>query len=74
MRNIRAKFGISNFPQSPDMGQNPDEGISGSRIYGQSFVNGDCHNSRISHDIDIKLGPVTEIRKKITAPSKKICQ
>ena len=30
-----------------------------------------CHNSRTSDDIDIKLGPVTKINKKNKATSKK---
>ena len=29
-----------------------------------------CHNYRISNDIDLKLGPVTKLEKKNTAISK----
>ena len=39
-------------------GQNSDGGISDFRIPSQYFINENCHNSRISHDIDLKLGPV----------------
>ena len=34
MRDIRAKFGIPNSPESPDIGQNSDGGISDFRISG----------------------------------------
>ena len=37
IRNIRAKFGISNLPQSPYIGQNSDVGISNIWISGQSL-------------------------------------
>ena len=63
---IRAKFGIPNSPKSPDTGQNSDE----FRISGQSFINKNCRNSRTSHDIDMKLGPVTKVDKRIMATSK----
>ena len=36
---ICAKFGIPNLPQSPDIGENSDEGISDFRISGQSLIN-----------------------------------
>ena len=45
--------------------------ISNFWISGQSFVNKNCHNSRTSHDIDIKLKPVTKIHKRNTKSSKK---
>ena len=38
--------------------------ISDFRISGQSLVKGNCHNSRTSDDIDIKLGPITKIDKR----------
>ena len=41
-----------------------DGGISDFRISGQSFINENCHNSGSSHDIDTKLGPVTELDKR----------
>ena len=58
---IHAKFGIHNLPQSPDIGQNSDVGISDFRISGLSLIKGNCHNSRTSDDIDMKLGPVTKL-------------
>ena len=66
MRDIRAKFGIHNLPQSPDIGQNSDF-----RISGQSLIKENCHNSRTSDDIDMKLGPVTKIEKRNKTASKK---
>ena len=38
MRDIRAKFGISDLLQSPDIGQNSVGAISDFRISGQSVV------------------------------------
>ena len=72
IRNILAKFGISNLPQSPDIGQNSDAGISDFQISGQSFIKENCHYSRMSNDIDMELGPVTKLDKRNTATSKKI--
>ena len=57
--------------QSPDIRQNSDGSISDSRISGQSFINENCHNSRTSHDIDIKLGLVPKLDKKNTSTSKR---
>ena len=34
-------------------------------------MNENCHNSRTSHDIDMKLGPLTKAEKSNTATSKK---
>ena len=72
MRHICAKFCIPNSFQSPDIGQNSDKDISDFEISGQSFINENYHNSRTSHDIDIKLGPVTKLDKRNAATSKKI--
>ena len=71
MRNIRAKFGIPNQLQSPDIGQNSDGGISNFQISDQSLIKENCHNSRTSSDIEKKLGPVTKLGKKNTTMSKK---
>ena len=35
-------------------------------------MNENCHNSRTSHDIDMKLGPLTKAEKSNTATSKKM--
>ena len=70
--NIRAKFGIHNSPQSPDIGQNSDVGISDFRDSGQSLIKENCHNSRTSTDIDMKLAPVTKLDKRNKTMSKKI--
>ena len=72
IRDIRAKFGIHNSPQSPDIGQNSYRGISDFRISCQSFIKENCHNSRTSDDIDMKLGPVTKLDKRNKTTSKKI--
>ena len=58
---IRAKFGVPNLPQSLDIRQNSDIGISAFRISGQSLVKENCHNSRTGDDIDMKFGPVTKL-------------
>ena len=65
--NIRAKFGIPNSPESPDIGQNSDEGVADFRISVESFIN---KNTRTSYDIHIKLGPVTKLDKGNTEMSK----
>ena len=41
------------------------------QISGQSFIKENCHNSRTSDNIDLKLGPVTKLDKKNKATSKK---
>ena len=53
------------------MEKNSDRGISNFRISGQSFKNENCQNPIASHDIDMKLGPVTKLDKTNTAISKK---
>ena len=50
--------------QSIDIGENSDGGISDCRISGQSLIIDNCHNSRTSNDIDMKLGPVTRLGKR----------
>ena len=50
--------------QSPNIGQNSDGGISDFRTSGQFLAKVNCYlNSRISADIDMKLGPVTKLDK-----------
>ena len=67
---MRAKYGTANLPQSPDIGQNLDGGISDFRISGQSLIKENCHNSRTSDDIGMKLGPVTKLDKRNKTTSK----
>ena len=69
---IRAKFSVYNSPQSPDIEQNSDRGISDFRISGQSLMKENCHNSRTSDDIDLKLGPVTKLDKRKKTTSKNV--
>ena len=59
------------MPQSRVIEQNSDGSISDFWIFGQSFVKGNCHNSRTSDDIDIKLEPVTKLDKRNKTTSKK---
>ena len=48
-------FGIADSHQSLDIAQNSGRGISDFRISAQSFINNNCHNSRSSPEIDMKL-------------------
>ena len=52
--------------------KNSDGVVSNSRISGQSFVKVNCHNSRTSDDINMKLGLVTKPDKRNKILSKKI--
>ena len=46
--------------------------ISNFQISGQYFVKRNCHNSRTSDNIDMKLEPVTKLDKKNKNNNKKI--
>ena len=56
--------------ESLDIGQHLDGGISDFQISGQSFINKNSLNFRISHEIDMKIGPITKPDKKNTKTSK----
>ena len=71
IRDIRAKCGVHNSLQSPDIGQNSDEGISDLQISAQSLIKENCHNSRTSDDVDMNFGPVTKLNKRNKTRSKK---
>ena len=71
MTDIRAKLGIPKLPQLRDIGQNSDGDTSDFQISGQSLIKENCHNSRTSNDIDMKLGPVSKLDKRHIATSKK---
>ena len=58
--------------QSPDIRKNSDGGISDLQISGRSLIKENCHDSRISDDIDIKFGPVTKLDKRNKITLKKI--
>ena len=45
-------------------------GVSNFRISDQSFINGNRHNSKTSHDIDMKFRSVTKLDKRSMATSK----
>ena len=59
------------MPQFSDVRKNSDVGISDFQISGQSLIKENCHNSRTSDDIDMKLGPVTKLDKRNKTTSKK---
>ena len=46
-------------------------GISDFQISGQHLIKENCHNSKTSDDIDMKLGPVTKLDKRYKTTSKK---
>ena len=58
--------------QSSYIGQNSDGGISDFQISSQSLIKVNCHNSRTSDDIEMKLGPGTKIDKRNKKNVKKI--
>ena len=60
-----------NFSQSPGIGQNSGRGISDLQISGQSLIKENCHDSRASDDIDMKLGPLNKFDKRNKTTSKK---
>ena len=47
-------------------------GISDFQISGQSLMKENCHNFQTSHDIDMKLGPVTKRDNRNKTPSKNL--
>ena len=59
------------LPQSPDVRQNLNRGISHFQTSGQSLTKKNNHNSRTSDDIDMKVGPVTKPDKGKITTSKK---
>ena len=69
---IHAKLVFITRPQSPDIRQKSDRGIFDFRISGQSLIKENCHNSRTSDDIDMKLGPATKLDKRNKTTSKKV--
>ena len=66
-----AKFVIPYLSQSSDINKSSDGCISDFWISGQSLIKRNCHTSRTSEYIDMKLGPVTKLDKRNKATSKK---
>ena len=62
---------IPNLFHSLDIGQNSDGSISDFWISSQSLIKENCHNSRTSDDIGMKLGPRTKLDKRKKTTSKK---
>ena len=58
-------------PSLQTLGKTQTVVISYFRISAQSLLKENCHNSRTSDDIDMKLGPLTKIDKRNKATSKK---
>ena len=56
----------------PDIGENLVEGISDFRIPSESLIKENCHNSRASDDIDMKLGPIAKLDERKKNTSKKL--
>ena len=63
---------MSNFSQSSGIGQNSGGGISDLQISGQSLIKENCHDSRASDDIDMKLGPVNNLARERKQRVKKV--
>ena len=72
IRYIHSKFGIHNSSQSPAIGKNSDKSISNFRISGQSLIKENCHNSRTSDNVEMKLRPVTKLDRRNKTTSKKM--
>ena len=72
--NISLERFVPNSPQSPYIRQSQTRewGISDFRIFGQYLIKEDCHNSRTSNDICVKLQSLTERDKRNTTTSKKL--
>ena len=58
------------MPQFSDVRKNSDVGISDFQISGQSLIKENCHNSKTSDDIDMKVRPVTKFDKRNKTISK----
>ena len=69
---IRVKFCTHDLYQFPDIRLNSDGSISNFRISGQSLIKENCHNSRTSYYIDMKLAAVARLDKKNKTKSKKV--
>ena len=52
------------MPQSLELGENEDGRIFDFQISGQSLIKANCSNSRNSDAVDLKLGPVTKMKRK----------
>ena len=72
IRDIRGKFGIPKLAPVSRFCENLEGGITDFRISGQSVINENGHSSRTSHDIDMKLGPISKLDKRNTANLKKM--
>ena len=71
IKDVHAKFGIPNLPQSINIGQNSDKGIFDFWISGQSLIKENCHNSRTSDDTAMELGPETKLDRRNNTTSEK---
>ena len=72
IRDILTKFRIPNLTQSPDIRKNSHGGITDFQISSHSFIKENCHKSRNSNDIDMKLGQITKLDTRNKTPSKNL--
>ena len=70
IRDIHHYIGHPDSPQSPDIKKKSDRDVPDFWISGQYLLNENCHNSRTSNGIDMKLGPVTKFDRKNMATPK----
>ena len=66
IRDIHARYGVTNSFVSPDIGQNLDGSNFIFQISLQILINKNYHNYRTSNDIDMKLGRVIKLYKRNT--------
>ena len=74
IRDTSANFGIRDWLQSPDIGQNSSKDLfsfqNSGHFLNKNFASKNCHYSRVSNDIDMKLGPLSKLGKKNMMTSK----
>ena len=63
---------MPNSPQSSDIRQNTESGISDFKISGQCLKKENCYNSKTVNYIDMKIGQATKLDKRKQMMSKKL--
>ena len=63
---------VSPVTPVPETDQNSERVVSISGFPVKSFINKNCPNSKTSNNIDMKLGPVTKLVKKIQQRQKSL--
>ena len=73
IRDVHTKFDILSSLQCSDIGENSDGGNSWFVVkFGVTLINKDCHNSRTSDDIDMKLRLLAKFDKRNTKMWKRL--